>query len=99
MPKNGCLVCGDTTPYLKPDPAPLLEAVKILGISPEKIIYVGDAQKDMLAAKRANITGVLAQYGYLDEQTDANTWLHKFSITHPDDLFQHIQKPSGNLCQ
>lgn len=99
IPKNGCIVCGDTTPYLKPNPAPLLEAVKILGIPSEKIIYVGDAQKDMLAAKRAKITGVLAQYGYLDEQTDVDNWLHKFSITHPDDLFQHIQKQSGYSCQ
>ena len=36
------LVCGDTVAHSKPHPAPLLEAARRLGLSPQGCAYVGD---------------------------------------------------------
>ncbi|CAG0894988.1 unnamed protein product, partial [Darwinula stevensoni] len=58
------VVCGDTTPYTKPSPEPLLFAAQQLDIAPESIIYVGDARRDIVAAKAANMYSVAAGYGY-----------------------------------
>jgi phosphoglycolate phosphatase len=44
------IISGDTTPYAKPHPAPLLEAARQLDLSPEHCIYVGDDERDIEVA-------------------------------------------------
>ncbi len=84
---NGCIVCGDTTPYLKPDPAPLLEAGRRLGLARQAaLVYLGDAEKDMLAARRAGMNGVIARYGYIDPAVDLDGWKAAHAITAPLEL-------------
>ena len=54
---------NETTKH-KPEPEPLLEALKRLEITPsEKVIYVGDSPYDMRAAKSAGIRSIGAGYG------------------------------------
>lgn len=43
----------DTVPTEKPDPEPLLTAVRRLGSSPDRTLFVGDSQRDELTAERA----------------------------------------------
>lgn len=73
---ESCVTCfsGDTLPQKKPSPVPLLEAAKILKVSPQQIYYVGDAQRDMEAAIAANMKSVLARYGYLTEAELSTDW-------------------------
>lgn len=61
----GAVICGDTTAYSKPHPEPLLEAAKRMGLQPERCIYVGDDERDMIAARAAGMQAVAAAYGYL----------------------------------
>lgn len=82
----GCVVCGDTTPYLKPDPAPLLEAGRRLGRRGAALLYLGDAEKDMLAARRAGMTGILAGYGYIDPAAELSGWQAAHAISEPLEL-------------
>ena len=68
------VVSGDTLPEKKPHPQPLLLAAGRLGRRPGACAYVGDAERDMLAARAAGMHGVLATFGYLDPATTWNDW-------------------------
>jgi phosphoglycolate phosphatase len=60
------VVGGDTLPVQKPDPAPLLEAVRLAGGGPARAVLVGDASPDTGAAKAAGIPCVVLTFGYND---------------------------------
>lgn len=61
-----CIVCGDTTAFIKPHPAPLLHACTLLKVQPSECIYIGDSLIDIQASHAAEITALYAQYGYGD---------------------------------
>lgn len=52
----------DTTVH-KPDPAPLLEGARRLGVAPAECVYVGDATVDVLAARAAGMAVVAVTWG------------------------------------
>src|SRR5690606_33612230 len=49
------LVGGDTLPVAKPDPAPLLHAARQVGVAPGECAYVGDDERDIIAARAAGM--------------------------------------------
>ncbi|MDC3075647.1 HAD-IA family hydrolase [Paracoccaceae bacterium] len=55
---------SDTVGFAKPDPKPLLEAIKRLGENPKDIFFVGDTNTDEEAAKNANVDFVFCEYGH-----------------------------------
>ena len=57
-------VCGDDLPSKKPDPAPILAAVRQLGGSPQRGYMVGDSVTDMICAHQAGVGAIYATYGY-----------------------------------
>ena len=61
------VISGDTTPHAKPHPAPLLEAARVAGVSPEKCWYVGDDKRDIDAAHAAGMLSIAAAWGYIGE--------------------------------
>lgn len=69
-----CVVSGDTTPFAKPHPAPLLHAAKLLGVDPADCVYIGDCAKDMAAARAAGMPGLGAVYGYVDPDEPPEQW-------------------------
>src|SRR5690606_21451672 len=56
------VVCGDTLPQRKPDPAPLLLAVEAAGGGPA--LFVGDSEIDAETAARAALPFALFTCGY-----------------------------------
>ena len=62
--RASCIVCGDSTPHLKPHPAPLQLAARNLELAPEHCMYIGDDQRDILAAHAAGMPSVAAAWGY-----------------------------------
>lgn len=58
------VVSGDTTPYKKPHPAPLLHACRCFGSAPGANLHVGDSENDVLAARAAGSAAYLVPYGY-----------------------------------
>jgi 2-phosphoglycolate phosphatase len=68
------VVSGDTLPERKPHPMPLLHAAKTLGVDPAHCVYVGDAERDMQAARAAGMFGLVAGFGYLGDDDRADTW-------------------------
>lgn len=64
LPKFDLVICGDTLPTKKPDPAQLLYCLEKLGCSAEESIMVGDSVSDIKAAKAAQVSVVCVNYGY-----------------------------------
>jgi len=74
------IVSGDTLAERKPHPAPLLHAAAKLGVHPRDCIYIGDAERDVLAGQAAGMKVYVALFGYIppSERPDnwpANGWL------------------------
>lgn len=82
------IVSGDTTPYAKPHPAPLLEAARQLGVTPAQCLYVGDDERDVVAGLAADMYTVAATYGYLGSQSDVQAWGAHAQINSPLELLQ-----------
>ena len=58
------LVGGDTLPQRKPHPLPLLHAAGSLGIAVGDCAYVGDDERDIVAARAAGMRSLVALWGY-----------------------------------
>ena len=80
------IVCGDTTAYAKPHSEPLIYAAKCLDIPPHHLIYVGDDERDIQAARAARYGQAIAvRYGYANLQT-IESWGADVQINHVTDL-------------
>ena len=82
----GTIVCGDTTPHIKPHPAPVQEAMRQMNVSPAHCVYVGDDERDMQAGRAAGVATVAARYGYLGAGADVSRWLADAIIDSPIQL-------------
>jgi N-acetyl-D-muramate 6-phosphate phosphatase len=86
-----CVVCGDSTPHLKPHPAPLLAAAEKLALPPGDCIYVGDDLRDIQAARAAGMRCVAVEYGYHGaDNPGPATWNADAIISHPAELLEHL---------
>jgi 2-phosphoglycolate phosphatase len=72
--RAGAVVCGDTTPHIKPHPAPLLAGARSLTLPPADCLYVGDAERDIAGGKAAGMKTVLARFGYLGPEDTPDSW-------------------------
>ncbi len=92
LDQAACVVSGDTLPLAKPHPEPLWHACELIGAVPKQCIYVGDAERDMLAGKRAGMLTMLAKYGYLAETADIAAWPIDVIIEQPLDITAYLEK-------
>jgi phosphoglycolate phosphatase len=59
-----CIVGGDTTPARKPDPGPVLEAIKLLKGSAGETVMIGDSENDVIAGRKAGTRTCAVTYGF-----------------------------------
>jgi 2-phosphoglycolate phosphatase len=85
--RAACVVCGDTTAHLKPNPASLLHAAKELALPPQECVYLGDDQRDIIAARAAGMRPVAVEWGY---GTDLKAWEADAVISRPLDLVSQL---------
>ncbi|WP_348946643.1 HAD-IA family hydrolase [Chitinibacter sp. FCG-7] len=83
-------VSGDTVGIPKPDAKPMLHAAAELGIDPIHCLYVGDAERDIEAGRRVGMKTVLANYGYISDTDQPESWGADLSINHPLELLGHL---------
>ena len=69
-----CVVSGDTLAERKPHPLPLLHAARLAGVPAERCVYVGDAERDIVAGRAAGMQTVVAGWGYFDVEDDPRAW-------------------------
>lgn len=77
------LVSGDTLPQRKPDPAPLALAARQLDVDPADCIYLGDAERDVVAGRAAGMRTVVTTYGYIRPGEAFTGWRGDAVIDHP----------------
>lgn len=83
-----CLVAGDSASHPKPHPAPLLMAARMATIQPASCIYVGDDERDILAAHAAGMKAVVAAWGYLGNEKPLADWDADIIAISPQDIFR-----------
>lgn len=86
--RAGVIVSGDSTPYSKPHPTPILEAMRQLDVEAGDCLYVGDDERDMLAGRAAGVATVAAGYGYLGPDASIERWPADAVIHRPADLLK-----------
>jgi N-acetyl-D-muramate 6-phosphate phosphatase len=83
-----CVVSGDSTPHVKPHPAPLLLAASKLSLEPAACVYVGDDLRDAQAARAAGMPFAAAGWGYLGEGGDPKTWGADAVLSRPHEILE-----------
>ena len=87
--RPACVVCGDSTPHLKPHPAPLQLASQMLGVSVENCMYVGDDLRDVQAARAAGMLPVAVEWGYHSpDNAGPRSWNAAAVIGEPRELMR-----------
>lgn len=92
--RAACIVCGDTLAWNKPHPAPMLHASRLAGNAPEQCLYVGDAERDMVAARAAGMPALVALYGYLGDADRPEEWGALGHIRTPAELLDWLEGPA-----
>lgn len=83
--RAACIVGGDTTPHMKPHPAPLLAAAAVIGIAPADCHYVGDDRRDIEAGRAAGMRTVAVRFGYLNG-TNPDDWGADIVVSAPAEI-------------
>ncbi len=89
--RAACVVSGDTTPQRKPHPQPLHHACQLLDLPPEACIYVGDAERDIIAGKCAGMTTLVALFGYIHNLETPHQWGATALVSTPQELVNWLQ--------
>lgn len=58
------IIGGDTLPQQKPDPAALLQVMRLAGVEAAQSLFIGDSRNDVLAARAAGVPCIAVSYGY-----------------------------------
>jgi phosphoglycolate phosphatase len=82
-----CVVCGDTTPHLKPHPASLLHAAHELALASRECVYLGDDLRDIQAARSASMRCIAVEWGY---GSGLPSWNADAVIARPPDLLEFL---------
>ncbi|MCB1759520.1 MAG: HAD-IA family hydrolase [Gammaproteobacteria bacterium] len=81
--RAACIVSGDTTANAKPHPEPILHACRLHGTAPGDTLYIGDAERDIIAGKAAGTTTLVALFGYIGTGDRPDTWRADGAISAP----------------
>lgn len=80
-------ICADDTILHKPNPEPLLAALKTLQVTPDEAIYIGDSCYDIECANKANVASALALWGCRFPDGIDATW----KLSSPPEIFSILE--------
>jgi phosphoglycolate phosphatase len=63
-----------------------LHAAELLKLSPADCLYVGDAERDIQAARAAGMSALVAMWGYLAEDDTPHAWQADGMVASPAEL-------------
>ncbi len=89
--RAGVLIGGDSTPHIKPHPAPLLEAARRMGLDPMHCAYVGDDHRDIQAGHGAGMQALAAAWGYLGQGEHIDDWGADRVLQFPNELLTWLE--------
>jgi phosphoglycolate phosphatase len=88
--RAACIVSGDTCPQPKPHPAPMLAAAELCSAPPGQCLYLGDAERDIQAARAAAMPALVAAWGYIGSADLPHTWGAHGQINHPCETLAYL---------
>ena len=91
LERSRTVIGGDTTPFAKPHPEPLLHASRIVGVDTARCLYVGDDLRDVQAARAAGMVSVVAAYGFCGDSMPPQQWGGDVLIDSPLDLLAFVR--------
>ena len=91
--RSAILIGGDTLAERKPHPLPLLHAARELGFEPAQCVYVGDDERDIIAARAAGMPSVVALWGYRLHGDDPVAWQGDVMAETPRELLEPAAWP------
>ena len=100
LEKNGCfsyvdiVIDGNRFPFAKPNPAPILKAMELLGANQYESVFIGDCLIDAQAATNANIDFVAVLTGWENKKSFVEYGISKNFIF--DDIQCFFKKISTN---
>ncbi|WP_144393581.1 HAD family hydrolase [Pleionea sediminis] len=86
------VISGDTFSEKKPHPMPLLEACRIINIEPQNVWYVGDDERDVIAANAAKMTSVAALWGYFSKKENPENWKATLCFSDATALLNYLKQ-------
>ena len=92
------VVSGDTLAQRKPHPAPLLHAAEKLGVKPAECIYIGDAERDVLAGRAAGMQVFVALFGYIPAEEQPRAWAASGWLDTPQAMATLLGSIDGETC-
>lgn len=93
--RAACVVCGDSTAYSKPHPAPMELANRITNTQPGTSLYVGDARRDIEAGHAAGMHTLVALYGYIGTEDKPETWQADGTVNSPREIIPWLHRFNG----
>lgn len=85
------IVSGDTLAERKPHPSPLLYACEQAGSQGFECVYVGDAERDIVAGHNAGMKTVVALFGYIGMEDRPDTWGADALLESPQEIQEWLQ--------
>ncbi|HEY9253542.1 MAG TPA: phosphoglycolate phosphatase [Stenotrophomonas sp.] len=77
------LIGGDSLPERKPHPLPLQVACERMEMAVSDCVYVGDDERDILAARAAGMPAIAALWGYRLAEDDPLAWQAERMVEQP----------------
>jgi phosphoglycolate phosphatase len=93
--RAACVVSGDTLPERKPHPRPLLHAAELIAVDPAQCVYLGDALRDVQAARAAGMVPLGARFGYINAADNPTSWPVAGWLDNPHELLSWLALPPG----
>jgi phosphoglycolate phosphatase len=97
--RAACVLSGDTLPERKPHPRPLLVAAQRIGVAPAACVYVGDALRDVQAARAAGMVPLGVRFGYLNAADEPESWPVAGWLNEPQELLPWLQLEAGGRAR
>ncbi len=93
LERSVCAIGGDTTPFAKPHPEPLLEGARRAEVDPRHCVYIGDDLRDIEAGLAAGMITVAAGYGYCGDAAPPAQWGAHHLIEQPAAFLDLLNPP------
>ncbi len=77
------MIGGDSLPERKPHPLPLLHSAEVMGVAAQDCVYVGDDERDIVAARAAGMPSIVALWGYRLPGVDPLDWKGDVMVEQP----------------
>ncbi|MGB1310005.1 MAG: HAD family hydrolase [Leucothrix sp.] len=90
--RTSVVISGDSLPQRKPHPQPLFHAAGEIALLTTECIYVGDAERDIVAGNRAGMVTLLASYGYIDDADQPENWGANGIIQYPQEILDWLDE-------